>query len=161
MNGAATAPAALARLEADLAVESAELDRLEEVLGRERSALQAGIGDAIAEIAAEKESHARALAQLAERRLATLEHQGRRLRMDEFVEAAGAGEGLRATWRSVRDKARRIDAENTLNGRLIAAHLRAVQGRLSALASAADPAGTYACGPAPASLRAGRALGAA
>lgn len=155
--------ASLATFEADLRVESAELDRLEETIAREREALSAGLSEDIAAIAAEKERHARALAQLAERRLATLEHEGTRLRMETWLERFGAGEPLRATWRDVRVKAERIDAANRANGRMIGAHLRAVQGRLAALASAADPARTY--GPAAQAAtglaHSGRALGAA
>ncbi len=160
--------ASLARLEADLMVEAAELDRLDEVLHRERDALAGGLDEAIAAIAGEKERHARALAQLAERRLATLLHAGRRVRMDEFVEQGPAGEGLRSVWHRVREKAREVHALNLANGRLIALHLRNVQGRLAALVAVADPSQTY--GPGGASVlpgqRAsiavpGRALGAA
>ena len=127
-------------------VEAAELDRLDEVLRRERDALAGGIDEAMAAIAEEKERHARALAQLAERRLATLPHAGRRLRMDEFVEQGPAGEGLRSVWQRVRGKARDVHALNQANGRMIALHLRAVQGRLSALVTATDPSQTYGPG---------------
>ena len=160
--------ATLARIEADLLVESAELDRLDEVLQRERNALAGGLDDAIASIAEEKERHARALAQLAERRLATLPHAGRRLRMDEFVEQGPAGESLRTAWHRVRARAREVNALNQANGRIIALHLRHVQARLATLVSSADLSPTYGPGGAsvPASQRAagaapGRALGAA
>jgi len=136
----------LARIEADLRVEAAELDRLDEVLQRERDALAGGLDDVIASLAMEKERHARALAQLAERRLATLPHAGGRMRMDEFVEQGPAGEGLRAAWNGVRAKARAVNALNQENGRIIALHLRNVQDRLAALVSSTDQSRTYGPG---------------
>ncbi len=149
------------RMEADLRVEAAELDRLDEVLRRERDALGAGLGDGIAGIAAEKERHAKALAQLAERRLATLPFAGRRMRMDDILEQGSAGEGLRRAWAHVRDKARAVQQLNRTNGKLLAQHMRTLHGRLAALATASSPAPTYGPDGTSAPRHASRRLGAA
>lgn len=155
---------ALASVEAALRAESAALDRLADVIAREHAALTAGLSEEIALFAAEKERHAQTLAQLASPQGAARSGAPSPLPVTEASLASlGASEPLRALWREVREKARRVDAANRANGAVIAAHLGAVQGRIAALASAADPARTY--GPTAAASAvtppSGRALGAA
>jgi flagellar biosynthesis/type III secretory pathway chaperone len=130
------------RLEAVLADEAGELERLAEVLEREREALGAGLGDGIAALAAEKESCAERLARLGESRQALLAAQGVRRGMNELLERAPRTGSLRAAWRRVADRARAARALNGQVGALIGVHQRHIQSRLAALA-AASPASTY------------------
>lgn len=156
---------ALASIEAELRAQSAALDRLGDVIAREHAALAAGLTEDIALLAAEKERLAQTLAQRAGQPANSRPGAARPplLASDAALETLGAGEPVRALWREVREKARRVDAANRANGAAIAAHLGTVQGRIAALASAADPARTYgpSAGASAITPQSGRALGAA